>query len=57
MKERNFRREKFLEGKSVNSTDNTHENIETDLSSDKETIATSDDAQIQKSEKPQTEVI
>ena len=53
----NFRRDKFLEGKSVNSTDNTHENIETVLSSDKETIATSDDAQIQKSEKPQTEVI
>ena len=58
LKEReNFRRDKFLEGKSVNSTDNTHENIETVLSSDKETIATSDDAQIQKSEKPQTEVI
>ena len=53
----NFRRDKFLEGKSVNSTDNTHENIETVLSSDKETIATSDGAQIQKSEKPQTEVI
>ena len=53
----NFRRDKFLEGKSVNSTDNTHENTETELSSDKESIATSDDAQIQKSEKPQTEVI
>ena len=53
----NFRREKFLEGKSVNSTDNTHENTETDLSSDKESVETSEDAQILKSEKPQTEVI
>ncbi len=53
----NFRRDKFLEGKSANSTDNTHENTETELSSEKESIATSDDAQIQKSEKPQTEVI
>ena len=53
----NFRREKFLEGKSENSTDNTHENIEKDINSDKETIQTSDDAQIQKSEKTQTEVI
>ena len=53
----NFRREKFLQDKSVNSTDNTHENTETDLSSDKESVETSEDAQILKSEKPQTEVI
>ena len=53
----NFRREKFIEGKSVNSTDNKHENTETVLSSDKESVETSEDSQILKSEKPQTEVI